>query len=134
MKVITELEQLKIPNVVLPKGYEIVRSDFSIGDKYLWSKLQMRTRNPKMFPRGEFDMVFFAKYYNDYVGAVSVLIDSIKTGYFHSAIVLPEHRRKGLYKALMKLCLEYCREIKVENLRFAVDQPFLEKFWRDLGV
>lgn len=147
----------RIPKIELPKGY-IVRlarpneeGKLCERDKQAWIHLQ----DVREYSQEEVDKilaqlephsrswvvtqwlktpckaegVIFAEFNGEIIGcvcAVQTAIDSIE---YHHAMVLPNHRRNGLYKAMMGLCLQYTIDRKFDRIYLAPNTT-LWNYWK----
>jgi len=149
-----KIEAVKnIPEVKLPEGYSVRQGKINQNgelcgsDKKAWTNLQRSWKTKGIIQRSvppiDAKGVFFAEFNGEIVGCVCVIITSnSKYGLkytqggdeagLHHAVVLKEHRRKGLYKAMLNLCLKYCINKKVEMI-YATPNDFLKDYWPRVG-
>jgi GNAT superfamily N-acetyltransferase len=144
----------QVPKVELPKGYAVRFAKIGNGlcekDRQGWIHLQevrgysqeaLEQALTKLKPQSRewittqwfktpptAEGVVFAEFNGEIVGcvcAIATLVDAVE---FHHAMVLPEHRRKGLYKAMMALCLQYAKDGKFEQIYLAPNKV-LRNYW-----
>ena len=134
MRLVVDLERFKIPDIHLPEGYSIRRGiNYEEGIE-TWNYLLSHFR-AWPFPTDRGDAVFFA-YFNDTpVGCLAALLTSGQrnVALFQAGFVLEEHRRRGLFTALVMECLRYCKDNGKRYVRIAA-RPFLDDLWRGLGI
>ena len=131
MKKTVRLNQLKIEKIDLPKGYTIRRSNHSKQDVKAWNFLQSHFRHT-LYPKGKF-MVVFVEHHGKPVGTSSIILYSKDEAHPQAAIVLEEHRRNGLLRAMVSFRLQYCKDKGIKYVRFAT-RSWLDDYFKSIGV
>jgi len=132
MRRIIEFNKIKIPELTMPSGYTIRTVNISEAtekDVDAWNFVHSFFRRSP-FPKEE-GIVVFVELDGEPVGVTSCLIPQRfkgEMGYPQAGCVLPEHRRKGLLRAMTVVRLRYCRDKKVERIHVAA-RPWLTTFW-----
>jgi len=121
------IEEIKIPKIILPKGYIIRKSTGSKIDVEKWCKVRYRSAP---HPTYKNDAVILVEFNDEPVGG-TMITESPKNSNIYSqnhTQILPKHRRKGLYRALMIYCLQYCKDIKARGFKSRVS-GWVRQFW-----
>jgi len=129
-----------IPEIKLPRGYSIkfVKRSLRGKDLRTWKKIFNKKLRDMGVPKkyretGEWKCiipVFCLAEYNDEVIGVTAILIFEKWAELHYGYVFPEHRGKGIYKALQSGCLEYCVNRNIYHIRFTLSPEFLLRYWK----
>lgn len=147
----------KIPKIELPKGYTVrparpnEKGELCERDKQAWIHLQevrgySQEKVDETLSRLEphsrgwivtqwlktpckAEGVVFVEFNGEIVGCVCAVQTAMNDIEYHHAMVLPEHRRKGLYKAMMGYCLQYTIDKGIERIYLAPN-TVLWSYWK----
>ncbi len=131
MKFITELTNVKQPELKLPEGYTIREATGDVKDITSWSTIVGTFRRGVPYPDGEGDKVWFADYHGEPVGCESVKLPGEPSDrvLMSTGVILPEHQKKGLHNAITYYRLKYARETGRQYVRVACRET-LDNWWR----
>ena len=123
MRFVTPLTNFKINDPLLPEGYSLRLMENTTKDRLIWDALQTHFRHTS-FTEGKQNTAVFVFHGDEAVGALGVLVWE-GVGYFTAGIVIEEHRRQGLFNAMMMAGFRYYQRIGVKMVRFAI-REFLD--------
>lgn len=130
MRFTTPIENIRIPELVIPEGYTIRVAEGTNDDVKAWHRILTTFRQTE-YPKGNGDRVWFADYDGEPVGFESVRLpnDFPQTVYMWTGVFLPEHQRKGLHNAITHFRLKYANETGRKYVRVAC-RSTLDSWWR----
>jgi len=130
----------KFPKTKLENGYAVRLVDtrnLTEEDRKQWVYLQKyRTdiKNHSILLIPPLGAVTFAEFKGKPVGCFCVKKWSEDLAENRHAIILPEHRQKGLFKAMAGEQWQYCIDEGVKWLNLSPISPYLQNFWFKLGA
>ena len=125
MRFVTPLENFNIDEPALPEGHSLRLMRNTVEDRLIWDELQTHFRHTS-FTEGKQNTAVFVFHGDEPVGALGVLVwDDV--GFFTAGIVVEEHRRRGLFNAMMMAGFRYYQRIGVKLVRFAI-REFLDEW------
>ena len=122
------------PAYELPEGYTCIVidcSELTERDRYHWKRIQHQRKNVKSHDKlilPEKGAAMFVKYHGEFIGCSCLKHISPDIIESQHAMVLPEHRRKGVFKALMGGMWRYCY---FGGYTWVNLSPILQKPWWD---
>ena len=125
MRFVTPLENFNIDEPALPEGYSLRLMRNTVEDRLIWDELQTHFRHTR-FTEGKQNTAVFVFHGDEPVGTLGVLVWE-GVGYFTAGIVIKEHRRQGLFNAMMMTGFRYYQRIGVKMVRFAI-REFLDEW------
>ena len=69
---------------------------------------------------------------NKTIGMGRVISDGVSDAYIQDLIIIPEYRKKGIGKKLVKTLIDYCLSKKIVWIGL-IAEPGSDKLYRDLG-
>ena len=131
MKVGIPLRDITIYDAPLPEGYSMRKMNDAEEDLAIYDYLQTHFRRTP-YIKGEKSTAILVFYGDEPVAAIRVLVTG-KLGTLSAAIVLKEHRRKGICKAMCMRGLRHCEESGVTFMKWSF-REWLDNFWRRMGA
>ena len=135
------IRKVIFPLMSLPEGYStflIEVPDLSLEDRDNWKMIQHQRENVITHDRlliPQRGAVSFCKYNGEIIGCGAITEISDRVHESGHLMVLIEHRRKGVFKALMGECWRYCylKGVIWLNLSPGVQVKFWERFGAKKG-
>ena len=128
------------PETPLNEGYalRLVKTDeLTEEDRKLWwglQELRKRVRSTSNLRIPESGAVVFAEFEGEAVGCICVKKLSDEVAEHQHAMVLIEHRRKGLFKAMSGEDVRFCADAGFKWLNLSPGSKFTTRFWLTLGA
>lgn len=128
------------PLIPLGEGYtlRLVKTDeLTEEDRERWwnlQKLRKKVRSTSNLRIPVSGAVVFAEFEGEAVGCICVKKLSDEVAEHQHAMVLVEHRWKGLFKAMSVEDLRYCVDEGVTWLNLSPGSAFTQRFWTRLGA
>jgi len=124
-----EMKDLTIPKIKLPEGYTIreVKDPISNKDKQAWEQIYGRKwwAEPKKRKR----ITLFVEYKKIPVATIQAY-HIYGSGTLHAATTHPNHRRRGLYRALVSYGLNWLIKQGVSIFLLHANIPIIYNFWK----
>ena len=125
----------------LPEGYTVTLidvADLTPTDRENWRRIQLQRENVKTHHKlrlPEQGLASFAKYHGELIGCGCMEHISDDTVESKHLMILPDHRRKGIFKALMKLVWQhsYLNGYTWINLSPVVQANFWKRHGAEMG-
>ena len=131
MRVSIPLKDLTIYDALLPEGYSMRLMEDTEEDLAIFDYLQTHFRCTP-FIKANKNIALLVFYGDEPVATIRVQVNG-RLGSLSAAIVLKEHRRKGICKAMCMCGLRYCEESGVTFMKWSF-REWLDNFWRRMGA